>query len=145
MGALTWIVMSMANGEFLRLAATVVTGVVSYFALCIMLRNPVCMEYKQTLLRRENNDLRYYVRRIPASAPTFNTLPPYSTVKPCSVQSHKPVCPAPARADCLNFSHNPIARLWVPLKSRCAFLRRGNPQPSCGLVRPAISRSQTEE
>ena len=53
MGALTWIVMSMANGEFLRLAATVVTGVVSYFALCIMLRNPVCMEYKQTLLRRE--------------------------------------------------------------------------------------------
>ena len=35
MGALTWIVMSMANGEFLRLAATVVTGVVSYFALCI--------------------------------------------------------------------------------------------------------------
>ena len=58
MGALTWIVMSMANGEFLRLAATVVTGVVSYFALCIMLRNPVCMEYKQTLLRRENNDLR---------------------------------------------------------------------------------------
>ena len=53
MGALTWIVMSMVNGEFLRLAATVVTGVVSYFALCIMLRNPVCMEYKQTLLRRE--------------------------------------------------------------------------------------------
>ena len=53
MSILTWFVMRLVNGELLQLAAAVVTGVISYFALCIVLRNPVCMEYKQILLRRE--------------------------------------------------------------------------------------------
>lgn len=53
MSILTWFVMRLVNGELLQLAAAVVTGVISYFVLCIVLRNPVCMEYKQILLRRE--------------------------------------------------------------------------------------------
>lgn len=53
MSILTWFVMRLVNGELLQLAAAVVTGVISYCVLCIVLRNPVCMEYKQILLRRE--------------------------------------------------------------------------------------------
>lgn len=52
MSILTWFVIGMVSGGLLRLAAAVLTGVVSYFAMCLLLRNPVCMEYKQLLLRR---------------------------------------------------------------------------------------------
>lgn len=52
MSILTWFVMGMVNSGLLRLMAAVVTGVVSYFAMCLLLRNPVCMEYQQLLLRR---------------------------------------------------------------------------------------------
>ena len=52
MSILTWVVIGMVSGGLLRLAAAVLTGVVSYFAMCLLLRNPVCMEYKQLLLRR---------------------------------------------------------------------------------------------
>lgn len=52
MSILTWVVIGMVSGGLLRLATAVLTGVVSYFAMCLLLRNPVCMEYKQLLLRR---------------------------------------------------------------------------------------------